>query len=118
MMKIVMIDGVEYETEAELSHLLDRDGAELLAQIREQDERGYEIGDDPVAPPRGFYWRLGLSSWRRSWWHGLFGKYPSRDSGPSRTRFQHRVGNDLICIGALPLRTKPLRLVNCPAGLC
>ena len=60
MTKILMIDGVEYETEAELSHLLDRDETELLAQIREQDERGYEIGDDPLAPARGFLWAFGI----------------------------------------------------------
>lgn len=56
MTKILMIDGVEYETEAELSHLLDRRGLELPARIHEHDERGYEIGDDGLAPARGFLW--------------------------------------------------------------
>lgn len=59
-MKIVMIDGMEYETDAELSHLLDGDGAELPAQIHEHDERGYEMEDDPLAPARGFLWAFGI----------------------------------------------------------
>jgi len=57
-MKILMINGVEYETEAELSHLLD--GVELPVQIREHDERGYEMEDDPLAPARGFLWAFGI----------------------------------------------------------
>jgi hypothetical protein len=60
MPRILMIDGVEYDTEAEISHLLDRDETELLVQIREQDERGYDIGDDGLAPARGFLWVFGF----------------------------------------------------------
>lgn len=60
MARILMIDGVEYETEAEISHLLDRDAADLLARFREHDERGYEVEDDPLAPARGLLWAFGI----------------------------------------------------------
>lgn len=59
-MKILMIDGVEYDTGAEISHLLDWNRAELQARTRGHDERGYEIGDDPIAPARGLLWAIGI----------------------------------------------------------
>jgi hypothetical protein len=60
MTKILMNDGREYETEAELSHLLDRVEVELPAPGNQNDERGYEVGDDGLAPARGILWAFGL----------------------------------------------------------
>lgn len=60
MTRILMIDGVEYETGAELSHLLDHGGVELPARISEHDDRGYETEDDGLAPAKGLLWAFGI----------------------------------------------------------
>ena len=60
MPRVLMINGVEYETGAEISHLLDRNEDDVLTRIREHDERGYDIGDDRLAPARGLMWAFGM----------------------------------------------------------